>query len=277
VIPVTTHAAAPVIVPSLAAPAIAKTRGRGATGDWKVEVMSRPWARLLAACLVLLFVAARSVSAQEQETEFDHYRTRFPLAGAHERVACESCHPLGSFRGTPTRCAICHDGSGLRSQSGKGLRHIRSTNDCDDCHLLYSWIPSRMDHGAVLGSCFICHNGFQAVGKSAQHIPSSNDCEECHRTTSWRFDHSRVQTGCYNCHNGVIATGKGSAHPPSSNACELCHRTTTWRFDHSRVWSGCYDCHNGVTARGKSSGHPPSSNACELCHNTRSWSTDGGD
>ena len=48
---------------------------------------------------------------------FDHTQTRFPLAGAHERVACGACHgtetaPDGTafvrFKPLGTDCADCH-------------------------------------------------------------------------------------------------------------------------------------------------------------------------
>ncbi|MFM1892771.1 MAG: hypothetical protein RLZ44_1848, partial [Pseudomonadota bacterium] len=43
-------------------------------------------------------------------TEFDHELTGFPLEGAHRTLVCSDCHRLPLFRGTPSRCMICHDG-----------------------------------------------------------------------------------------------------------------------------------------------------------------------
>src|SRR5262249_28761387 len=42
---------------------------------------------------------------------FSHDKTRFPLAGPHEKVACETCHARfkkGSFAPGPNACAVCH-------------------------------------------------------------------------------------------------------------------------------------------------------------------------
>ena len=231
------------------------------------------WWVVLLACSI-----AGSSHAEEESWEaFDHFRTRFPLVGSHERVMCESCHGGGIFEGTPTRCALCHDGSGTRAQTFKDIGHIRSTDDCDDCHLMVAWVPSRIDHGAVRGGCFTCHNGADARGKHSGHILSSNDCELCHRTSTWlgaRFNHSGISTGCVSCHNGFDAEGKNDGHVTSSDDCEDCHRTTTWqgaRFSHSGISAGCVTCHNGIDARGKHDEHISSSDDCELCHNTRNW------
>jgi hypothetical protein len=228
----------------------------------------------LTAWLVLL---APGVVMAQSMTSFDHFRTSFPLTGAHERVSCETCHTGGVFEGTPSRCAICHDGSGLRSDGGKSVTHIRSTNECGDCHLLAAWAPSRIDHDAVLGSCGDCHNGIVASGKNPGHPPASNRCEECHRPTTWlnaRFDHTGITATCFSCHNGVAATGKHATHPQTSDQCEDCHRTSSWlgaRFNHAGVTAACFSCHNGIDASGKSPGHLQTSNTCEECHSPGSW------
>jgi hypothetical protein len=226
--------------------------------------------------LTLVLSLAQSAIAQSN-SDFDHFRTRFPLTGAHERVTCESCHVGGAFAGTPTRCETCHDGSGMRSDSGKEVMHIRSTNQCGDCHLLAAWTPSRVDHDAVLGSCGDCHNGIVASGKPPGHPASSNRCEECHRSTTWigaGFDHAGVNGNCYSCHNGVTATGKHPGHIQSSNTCEQCHSPGNWlnvQFDHTGVTGSCSSCHNGIDATGKDTGHFVTSRECDECHAQIRW------
>ena len=215
--------------------------------------------------------------------DFDHFRTRFPLLGGHERVSCEKCHVAGTFQGTPGRCSICHDGSGVRSDSGKGVTHIRTTNECEDCHLQVAWSPARLDHAAVIGGCTDCHNGFAAPGKHPGHIASSNDCESCHRTMTWagaRFNHAKLVGTCFSCHNGISATGKSPGHLQTSNLCEDCHSPGFWtntHFNHSGITSNCFSCHNGLSATGKHPGHLQSSNTCEDCHSPGSWASAGFD
>lgn len=223
--------------------------------------------------LLLLVVAANA----EGPEAFDHFRTSFPLVGAHERITCESCHRGGLFEGTPTRCFLCHDGSGVRAQTSKDFDHIRSTDDCDDCHLMHAWVPSRIDHSAVRGNCFVCHNGAAAEGKSINHVQSSNDCESCHRTVSWqgaRFDHAGVTSSCQICHDGQQARGKSGDHIQSSNDCEQCHNTRNWDdadFDHSGATGNCSSCHDGTVATGVGDGHFLTSADCVECHSTARW------
>jgi hypothetical protein len=233
----------------------------------------------VAACAALgaaLFLLPALASAQST-SGFDHFRTRFPLSGAHERVSCEGCHGGGAFAGTPTRCETCHDGSGLRSDSSKGVMHIRSTNQCDDCHLLAAWVPSRIDHAAVLGSCGDCHNGIVAPGKSLGHTQSSNQCEACHRSATWtgaRFNHSGLTGSCFSCHNGSTARGKHSGHIRSGNVCEQCHQPGSWsnvHFDHTGTTGSCASCHNGTDATGMDSGHFLTSLDCGTCHVQTRW------
>jgi len=206
--------------------------------------------------------------------DFDHFRTRFPLVGAHRLTSCESCHRGGSFEGTPTRCSLCHDGSGFSAQTGKDIDHIRSSDDCDDCHLAMAWVPSRVDHGAVRGTCFHCHNDIDAQGKSPGHIVSSSDCELCHRTTTWlgaRFNHSTISAVCISCHNGIDAQGKYPGHIDSSDNCEDCHNTRNWedaQFNHSNITQTCASCHVDDMAFDHL---PIGSQDCSECHNTRDW------
>jgi len=232
-------------------------------------------ARIVVASVGFLLLA---VAASAQDVPFDHFRTSFPLIGAHERITCESCHRGGVFRGTPTRCFTCHDGGGAgTADTARDVHHIRTTNDCDNCHLMMAWIPSRVDHDSVLGDCVSCHDGRTAIGKDPGHPPSSNSCAECHNTINFdsaSFDHTGITTGCVTCHNGSTATGKHLGHPPSSNNCEECHNTFNWfstGFNHVGITNNCFSCHNGTTAQGKSGGHMPTSNVCEACHRPGSW------
>ncbi|MDE0886052.1 MAG: hypothetical protein OSB70_11020, partial [Myxococcota bacterium] len=222
---------------------------------------------------------AASLGIADSAADFDHFRTRFPLTGGHERVACENCHVAGLFEGTPTRCSTCHDGSGIRSDSGRSPSHIRSTNQCEDCHLQAAWIPSRIDHAAVLGSCVDCHNGVEAMGKSVGHPQSSSVCEDCHRSLTWAgagFNHEGVTGICSTCHNGADATGKSPGHIVTTASCDTCHEAgVSWsvvRFDHSGITEPCANCHNGIQATGKPPGHVATTSPCDACHSAgTSW------
>jgi hypothetical protein len=219
-----------------------------------------------------------STPFEAQEPDFDHTESRFLLTGSHENVRCEACHIAGVFRGTPTDCAFCHDGTGMRAESGKPLDHVPTSNRCEDCHTSVTWEQVRFDHAAVTGSCSSCHDGFVARGKSNDHILTNADCNLCHIEVTWnaiRFDHSAVTGSCSSCHNDIEATGKPNDHVVTSRECDTCHSRRAWRpasFDHSGITAPCSSCHDGIEARGKEDGHIQTSAECDLCHSTRAWS-----
>jgi hypothetical protein len=227
--------------------------------------------------------AAAAAAEVDDVRDFDHFRTGFPLSGAHERVQCEDCHVRGIFAGTPIQCSVCHGTASEFATSRKPPNHVATSHRCEDCHVTGSWTQVRFEHAEAMGSCQSCHNGVQAGGKHPSHIPSSDNCEDCHRTLTWlgaRFDHAGITSSCFSCHNGSIATAKSANHIPSGIDCETCHSTSSWsgaRFDHAGITTGCFNCHNGSIATGKSANHVPSGNDCETCHSTRSWLSSGFD
>jgi hypothetical protein len=233
----------------------------------------------ISALLSIAFLVLSGLPASAQSGAFDHFRTRFPLVGAHARVDCETCHTDGLFQGTPSECRACHDGTGKRATTAPSNRHIPHAGlDCGDCHRTNRWEPARMDHSIVTNRCAECHNGVFADAKSARHVPSTDDCGDCHRTSTWRkaeFEHSSITGACMTCHNGVTAEGKDSRHLNTTSDCDLCHSTRRWSptsFDHSSVSGPCMTCHDGGTARGKNTGHLTTTGDCDLCHSTRRWS-----
>ena len=235
--------------------------------------------RLILAPILLLvsFSLCFSIQAAEpDDSGFDHFTTGFPLTGKHEFVDCSSCHLYGQFKGTPLNCWQCHDGS---RAAGKHQQHVISSNLCDDCHTVYSWLGARYDHSDVLGECQNCHNNSIAIGKSPSHITTTEICEDCHNTITFdrvaRVDHAQVIGECESCHNGVTATGKNAEHVYTTAPCDYCHLSTiTWLgafFDHTNVSEACSSCHNGVIATGKPSDHEPTELECGYCHTTLSW------
>jgi hypothetical protein len=233
-------------------------------------------------CLLLgLFslTAASDCLALDFGTEFNHYKTGFPLDFKHNTVRCEDCHVEAIFAGTPRRCDQCHSDTGLIRASAASNQHIRTTGDCDYCHQPNSWLSiTRVDHFAVAGPCQSCHNGVTASGKNPGHVISSNVCDDCHRTFTWAgavFDHTNISNNCVSCHNGVVAIGKNPTHILTTNFCEDCHNTFNFapvvRVDHNDVIGSCSSCHNGVTATGKNPGHINTVEDCLNCHSTSAW------
>lgn len=263
------------------------------------RAIQRPKARffnfLWVLALVWICLTASGLLADTKERKsFDHLaQTGYELSPVHRLADCADCHIHNIFEGTPRACRGCHGSQGIRGASRKGARHIRSTDNCELCHMDFianSWSPiRRVDHLEVRGSCFSCHNGVVATPKNARHIPSSNRCEDCHRTRSWDFspfNHNVLPASgagtCYSCHNSVFATGKIARHIPSGKQCDDCHIVNNFlvsRFNHNVLAGGgsgqCGQCHG--PGRFAKNTKPPSSshirnsgiesgNACDACH-----------
>lgn len=152
----------------------------------------------------------------------------FPLTGAHQAVACVSCH-TGTprrFVGTPRSCRECHaDPHG--KQFGK--------KDCTSCH--------RRD-AATFRIRPYKHKRYTLEGAHA-----TADCKACHTGKTQRF--AGTPTRCDACHTD---THRGQLAP---RRCDSCHATgRDWRirnFDHDRLTRFPLDkTHNTV--------------ACSACH-----------
>jgi hypothetical protein len=228
-------------------------------------------------------------------TVAQHAKTRYPLEGAHARVACRDCHgrkppgtaaqvsaALGSagvwLHPASGRCVECHHDphEGRFAPGGERAR----AEDCVACHTMAAFRPSRVDatmhdrarfalegaHRAV--PCFACHPEMteQARASSARGGAAAmllriekRACHDCHETPHGvQFDARR-----------------------DGGACDLCHGLDGFvpatRFDHARVKNfkldgaharvPCEKCHPRVTSGGKRMTlYRPLSARCESCH-----------
>ncbi|MEW5904369.1 MAG: hypothetical protein AB1722_08525 [Pseudomonadota bacterium] len=242
-------------------------------------------------CLAGVAVAA-GVQEFESQVAFKHFKTGYPLTGAHRQVDCAVCHVGGMFRGTPRNCEGCHR---------KGMRvvampmpdtHMPTNEPCEVCHTsTTTFLGARFDHASVSPDrCTECHNGRIATGKPASHragLMLQDSCWKCHRPVGWlpaRFDHTGVVSGscAQQCHNGTLATGRPASHTTvlkATSSCDACHRFFAWYptfYNHGGVVPGscATACHNGVEATGKPAGHTglKGSMTCDQCHSTIGWS-----
>ena len=101
-----------------------------------------------ALAIAAAIVLAPAPYSRAQDRDFDHFLTSFPLTGAHERVACESCHNRGQFEGTPKECSTCHGTGGVAS-SHKPQNHVPTSAPCADCHTTNHWFGARFDHAEI--------------------------------------------------------------------------------------------------------------------------------
>lgn len=126
---------------------------------------------------------------------FDHDRTDYPLEGAHQRVACLSCHPVVEagtpaerirMRGLETNCAACH-----RDPHARQLAAPDGGPRCQSCHVTTDWRRLLFDHqrdaafaldGAHLRTpCAGCHRPETVDGLTfVRYKPLPTDCAGCH-------------------------------------------------------------------------------------------------
>ncbi len=166
------------------------------------------------------------------KTAFNHDRSKFPLAGAHRRVACASCHPNRTYRGVKfATCTACH----------KDPHRDPLGASCTSCHTVDSWRTERIDHART---------GYPLKGKHAT-VP----CAKCHTQPSTKVK-LRSDT-CAACHADVH---RGEF----KEDCASCHRETGFAdasFDHDRKTAfallgghqrlACVKCHTSIAPVGR--------------------------
>ena len=215
--------------------------------------------------------------------EFDHNRTKYPLRGMHESIACTGCHVKPVFSNVGQRCQDCHADIHKRQLGA----------NCEQCHSVRGWqvsVQQVQQH----------NNRFPLTGAHA-----TVDCDACHKGGA-TSQFQTMSSECYSCHAADFKNASNPNHASGgfSTTCTACHGTDTWfnaNFDHASVGfplSGghavpprqCTDCHInnnynlGSTAcvschlkdyqgtlnpNHVSAGFPQT---CAQCHNTTSWS-----
>lgn len=194
-----------------------------------------------------------------------HAKTKFPLTGAHDAVACANCHDVvlsgvRTFHGTSTKCADCHRDvhRGEFDKEGKP-KVVQGREGCARCHDTTAFSPVRaqtFDHGLWTGyrldgahakvECGKCHpptaNGsvpalesVASTGSRRLGAPAGKHCVDCHR------DQHQGQFGvgksidCARCHDATDFEKPHFDHDHDSRfpldaqhaslKCESCHKT----------------------------------------------------
>ena len=153
-------------------------------------------------------------TAWKNVTRFDHATARFPLTGAHVKVACQKCHP--STPETPPmmrfvglafqQCAACH------KDAHQGAFHA----PCQACHNDTAWKPARVqvstfDHATTK---------FPLNGKHAAVA-----CEKCHKGSDFKKPIAFAR--CMDCH---LDQHKGQFLTRADKGeCGSCHVVDEWK------------------------------------------------
>jgi hypothetical protein len=232
-----------------------------------------------------------AVAFKETRRSFDHGRTRFPLTGAHVRVACAKCHANAVFRGLKFgSCADCHQDPHRKAFGA----------DCSTCHETATFRTVKVDHAKTAfplrgrhaevpcaachrepatkvrlkaGSCATCH-------RDPHRGEFKQDCASCHTEKGFRgapFDHAgktrfpltgrHATARCAACHvppgGAAEANGRGgtkaNGRAPKvvvfrglKAECAACHKDP-----HSgTLGTACATCHGTESFRPKGFRHP---------------------
>jgi hypothetical protein len=229
------------------------------------------------------------VDAFKPVTKFSHAATRFPLAGSHQAVPCEKCHPVTTKNGVKfqafsgiqfANCTSCHPdvhqnkfGQNCRQchtevsfhaiRSMTNFDHSKTNFRLEDKHLI---VPCASCHkGNVTAPlkhtyCTDCHQDYhnrQFVKEGAV-----TDCSDCHSTKGFdqtSFTTDRHDLGRFRLEGAHLAT-----------PCFSCHKKTEkWNFREIGIL--CTDCHTNVHENVLSTKFYPDGN-CTTCHNPSRWS-----
>ncbi len=233
--------------------------------------------------------------------KFDHSKTKYPLVGAHVKVACTDCHAKGDFKKEInfSQCMNCHS-----PDPHKGQFQARSSKgECAECHTVDGWKPSLFDVKAHATSKYPLEGKHAAVKCEKCHTPAGKDtvykvkfaaCLDCHKDEhDKQFAAAPYQNRCEDCHTVkdfhrstyTIAKHKNSRFPllgaHAAVSCAECHKAglagrtdniLPFRFQ-DRTCIACHtDPHKGEfkdrMAAKRADGTPA---GCEACHNVRTW------
>jgi hypothetical protein len=220
-----------------------------------------------------------------------HFRTRFPLLGAHAGLDCESCHRGAQpreFTGLTPECVGCHLPD-YQTADNPDHDRLGFSQRCEDCHSP----ASRTWQGGTFGANFPHPATFPLTGAHNQV-----SCSECHVNSQF----AGTPRQCVACHRDDYDRTTDPNHPAAGfpTTCDDCHSTNEWpgaTVDHNltrfpltgaHVGLDCARCHVGGRFAGTStecfscheddynraqpdhrgSGFPTS---CQNCHGTNQW------
>ena len=235
---------------------------------------------------------------------FDHSKTKFPLLGKHQTVACRDCHTKDDFK-TPVAHAKCMD---CHQDAHHGQFSARENHgECSTCHVVDNWKPSIFsvkDHAAtkyplegvhVPVACDKCHVPKGPKGKDTVFKITAMQCKDCHEDIhKGQFAAAPTLNRCETCHNlkgkgfhpsvFTLAKHKETQFPLTGGhiavACSDCHKpvpkgsTTPIKFHFDdRSCTVCHeDPHHGEFKAQMEAKRPNGSAAgCEACHTTVKW------
>ena len=210
--------------------------------------------------------ACHGLDTPLKEVRFDHAKAAYPLKGAHQKVACERCHPAKKWTGLPyASCLDCH-----RDPHKPSLGPA-----CTKCHNEASWKVTSFNHdqskyplrGKHVGlKCEQCHKS----GK-LEKIPFAS-CRDCHTKDPHQ---GQFPGDCGPCHNvsgfkPATLDHQNTRYPLTGKhvpvPCAKCHIAKGENVPvlYKPMKTGCADCHKDVHLG-------QFTRPCEQCHSTQGF------
>ena len=211
-------------------------------------------------------------------TNVNHQRTSFPLAGAHTKVACASCHKQPPTRVTlkSDTCASCH----------ADVHAGQFTQDCKACHTDTAWKGGRFDHATTTFAlrakhapltCDACHRPQAAPARVAARIAAVPTRVSASATPV--VDFRGLKATCVSCHTdvhqGELGTSCETCHSDAAFAVRAyTHKTGGPFFAGQHAALTCEQCHTSLApARPVRTGTAPlavrfaaAARGCGSCH-----------
>lgn len=222
---------------------------------------------------------------------FDHeFWTGFVLHGAHDAVACQSCHGqaaasskrsfgrVSDHLGKEVRnCQSCHEDPHLGAFDQAGMpRRMERRESCARCHdsgsFLHGtregfnhdlWTPFKLEGAHRAVDCNSCHTR-KRDDRLLGSAPGSS-CADCHRDPHAGQFASEGSTDCQRCHDVS----------PDFRILEFDHQTQSrFSLDERHAALSCNSCHRPwpLADGSRITRYKPLGTACGDCH-----ATDPGD
>jgi hypothetical protein len=227
---------------------------------------------------------------------FNHSNSTFPLAGGHQTVSCNRCHPKKKdsqetfyiqYKNLPhgrcgdchrdvhdgrlgDQCERCHTPAGWRGNLTASFNHDRTNYPLQGKHALLpcaSCHPRNRSLTSVkYGSCRDCHTDYHGGQFSAREQKGA--CEECHTDAGFspaQFTLEDHQQSSY------PLTGAHLAVP-----CTACHQKSKTGIKFRLLSYDCITCHpdphdGDVDKYKEQISLETQKSGCQYCHRTKSW------
>ena len=208
--PVAENAAMPLGMEPAAARHRFKPLAHGECSDCHEDIHAGSLGPLCANCHV-------TTSFREVTEGFDHDATRYPLAGAHARLECASCHGEAAWGRKPlfATCGSCHQDAHAGQATLAGV-----AVDCASCHGVEKFRPATYSVAAHDSSAYPLVGRHREVMCGACHTV----CEDPGLLASLGTSGVRMRPRfavCRDCH--TEAHGNQFLDRADAGACESCH------------------------------------------------------